>query len=158
MDLQQFNLRPSRRRVQMLSAAYGGLALLTCYFLLTIPLSVGWQSLLVGMLVALGAEFWHMYRRLGHQQGQLCWDDSLGIEWVGQRWSYRSALFLGRGGVVIWVRRERVMAADADSRWPQFVRFSRVPIWLLPDMLPAAEWRRLCGKLVQTEQLLADYD
>ena len=167
MDLLPFNVRPSRRSVQFLSAGYGVLALLACYYLVSETLfseslSPLWWLLGGALLVALSLEFRHRYRRLRAQHGILAWDEGLGISWQGQRWSYRSALFLGRAGVVIWVRRERIdTAADtskgSSARWPQFVRFSREPIWLLPDMLSNAEWRRLCGKLVQTEQLLAEY-
>ncbi|WP_230432711.1 protein YgfX [Plesiomonas shigelloides] len=167
MDLLPFNVRPSRRSVQLLSAGYGVLALLACYYLVSETLfseslSPLWWLLGGALLVALCIEFRHRYRRLRAQHGILAWDEGLGISWQGQRWSYRSALFLGRAGVVIWVRRERIdTAADtskgSSARWPQFVRFSREPIWLLPDMLSNAEWRRLCGKLVQTEQLLAEY-
>lgn len=163
MDLLPFNLRPSRRSVQLLSASYGVLALLACYFLvtetlLTDSLSPLWGLFLGALFVALSIEFRRSYRCLMQQSGTLAWDDGLGIRWQGQRWSYRSALFLGRAGVVIWVRRERIdKESGSASRWPQFVRFSREPIWLLPDMLSNAEWRRLCGKLVQTEQLLAEY-
>lgn len=167
MDLLPFNVRPSRRSVQLLSAGYGVLALLACYYLVSETLfseslSPLWWLLGGALLVALSLEFRHRYRRLRAQHGILAWDEGLGISWQGQRWSYRSALFLGRAGVVIWVRREHIDAsteilADSTARWPQFVRFSREPIWLLPDMLSNAEWRRLCGKLVQTEQLLAEY-
>lgn len=167
MDLLPFNVRPSRRSVQLLSAGYGVLALLACYYLVSETLfseslSSLWWLLGGALLVALSIEFRHRYRRLRAQHGILAWDEGLGISWQGQRWSYRSALFLGRAGVVIWVRRERIdTVADtskgSSARWPQFVRFSREPIWLLPDMLSNAEWRRLCGKLVQTEQLLAEY-
>ncbi|WP_178090468.1 protein YgfX [Plesiomonas shigelloides] len=167
MDLLPFNVRPSRRSVQLLSAGYGVLALLACYYLVSETLfseslSPLWWLLGGALLVALSLEFRHRYRRLRALHGILAWDEGLGISWQGQRWSYRSALFLGRAGVVIWVRRERIdTAADtskgSSARWPQFVRFSREPIWLLPDMLSNAEWRRLCGKLVQTEQLLAEY-
>nr|WP_278988937.1 protein YgfX [Plesiomonas shigelloides] len=167
MDLLPFNVRPSRRSVQLLSAGYGVLALLVCYYLVSETLfseslSPLWWLLGCALLVALSFEFRHRYRRLRAQHGILAWDEGLGISWQGQRWSYRSALFLGRAGVVIWVRRECIdTAADTSkggsARWPQFLRFSRQPIWLLPDMLSNAEWRRLCGKLVQTEQLLAEY-
>ncbi|MHC8471546.1 protein YgfX [Plesiomonas shigelloides] len=177
MDLLPFNVRPSRRSVQLLSAGYGVLALLACYYLVSETLfseslSLLWWLLGGALLVTLSLEFRHRYRRLRAQHGILAWDEGLGISWQGQRWSYRSALFLGRAGVVIWVRREHIDAStDIDTaadnladtskgrsaRWPQFVRFSREPIWLLPDMLSNAEWRRLCGKLVQTEQLLAEY-
>lgn len=121
MDLLPFNVRPSRRSVQLLSAGYGVLALLACYYLvsetlLNESLSPLWWLLGGALLVALSLEFRHRYRRLRAQHGILAWDEGLGISWQGQRWSYRSALFLGRAGVVIWVRREHIDAStDIDT-------------------------------------------
>ncbi|MGL5309822.1 MAG: hypothetical protein ACRDAL_04370, partial [Plesiomonas shigelloides] len=64
MDLLPFNVRPSRRSVQLLSAGYGVLALLACYYLVSETLfneslSPLWWLLGGALLEALSLEFRH---------------------------------------------------------------------------------------------------